>query len=308
MRARALPTPMIVAIAVAALLVLTLLPAPTLGAKGTEVDVSLESRLSQVSPGGIAAFEAELINGGSSTLTNLSFVFSLSGGTLVSPTNCAADGSGIKCPLDNVPGNTTTSLRLIVASGGPGSILVENARFSADARQGNPNATKSDIWPRPPEAPLAASAKVDSENGFYFGTWQQSGKPVPSPIVGTSSRQRTILNVPPIGFDYPLVVGQASVAGLTCARASEFGDEIDLQVADGQQLANGIIHVRIEYTHEAANRKNPNQVGVLHDCEPVAACSAQSAPCYTASWFGSGNSKGIRIDLYLLENGKIRGW
>ena len=291
-------------VVLATLTALLTMPLATFGARGDNVSASIERAMPQVSSGGLMKFDVSLVNGGSATLANVRFdgtVRSASGAaaaaSFVSASiSCTTTGTGsVQCPLvSNVAAGTTVEFDLyFTAPSGDGSVYLDGV-FTAEARQSNPGGS-IDSW-------LAQSPTVTVRSDpNFFGTWQLANVK-PQAAAGTAD-QRTVVDAPPYGQAYGLVVAQ--LAPSTSCGVPGVGKEVELSVADG----NVPVTVTITYTPAAIGGKSPSQLNFFHDCEELSAgCSRGETNCFDAKWSGRGADKKVVATIRLPHNGLIKGW
>lgn len=323
MPARALPTtPLTLVLALAMLLGQLITASPVTAAKGSDIEPSVTALIATVSPAGTAAHAAEFANTGTSTFTHLTFTGVLSGGAYSSwPGACSSPvGATIHCALGSLAAQDSRRLVFLAVPDSSGGVVLRGT-FSADASQGNSNASKVDTWTYDDskdaaDDPMRAVVTVDSSADFY-GTWQQAHENALAPIQVGTSFQRTVVVVPPFDLgDYPAVVFQQQEApAFDCEGArSGFGKTVNLTLAEGNEFQDGPLSVSIRYSSDAAPRRNPNTVSMAHidddgACTPIPrGCSKNAGFCFDARWDGKGNARTILVEVQLPHNGKARGY
>lgn len=288
---------------------LLLAPLPANAAKGTDINPSVTSLLTTVSPGNTAAFVAKFQNTGSSTFTDVAFSATVTNGTVSgAPAGCTSTTTSVHCPLGKVDAGTSEIvLNFLVEAGSGGSDLVLAGTFGGDSTSSR--GAKRDTWERTAAIPVENDVNV-------FARWQQShGGEVEFPAVGTDAFQRsTVKAVAGITNAYAAYVSQRDAA-IDCATGSDyagFGLALDVTVNDG----GSPISVEIRYAPAALGNTPPTQIGLVHRLNdgscgllvraPVAGCT-HPVGCFEVTTEGRGRNQVVIVTAFLPSNGFIKG-
>jgi hypothetical protein len=302
-------------------LMLLAIPFPVLGAKGTAINAGVTPLITAVSPNQTTAFRATFQNSGSSTITQLAFVATISSGAWESdllPGGCSDPvGGTVSCVLGSVPSMTTIVLDFYVTAPGTGSTALTGT-FSADAAQNNGKAQKRDTW-----GPYTATTAVDT-SGQSFARWQIAhGERIqlpPEGFVGSQGFQASAASVPPFAGEYPARLFQVDES-ITCMDGGEATTYTGVGHAVGMTIAGGRspVDLEIRYTPEASERKAATQIAVVHEKDDGTCgfpartagpnCDFALYPdgCFQAAIEGNGAARQLVVKMQLPSNGKIKG-
>lgn len=321
-RATTIVPPVQRAIIIALATVLLAIPLPVLGAKGTQVDAGVVPLITAVSPGETTAFRATFTNGGSSTITRLDFVATISAGdwkTELLPASCGAPVDGeVTCTLGSIAAETSAPVLDFYVTAPPSGSVTLTGRFSADAAQNNGKAQKRDTW-----GPYTATTQVDTSTQL-FARWQVAhGERVqlpPQGFIGSPAYQQAAASVPPFAGEYEARIFQVDESivcadGDTTTTYAGVGLAVGLNIADG----NAPVDLQIRYTPDASERKAATQIAVAHEKDdgtcgfpartagPNCDFDLYKDGCFQAVIEGSGIARELVVNMQLPSNGKIKG-
>ena len=278
--------------------------------RGTKASFTVTPLIAAVSTGQPGAFDAFVSNNGTSTFTHATFVGVLSTGTVLSaPAGCTVGVAVVSCDLGKLSAGASASRRIVVGAPAAAGTLTMEGTLSIDAAGNNPKASSRDTF-------VAGGAIGVRSDANFFGRWQTAhGASVSFATagVGGSNGQATLVDVPPVGVDYPATVeetGDEVVCG--GSEIDGFGKTVVLSVANGQAVFP-YLTVTMTYDKTTANGRTPYTVGVVHQrddgtCQfPPRDCEEHEGFCFDAFWEGYGYHKKLVIEMQLPSNGRGRG-
>jgi hypothetical protein len=286
----------------ALLTIATLLAMPfsAFGAKGVGLQGSITALGTHVVKDGLAAFEVQFHNGGTSTITQFQFKGSITNAQLVWASVPCTHTDEVTCVHGSLAAEAAFEAVLVFQANGNGGVTL-SGEFRGDAKRGGSGA-KVDTWP-------AGEATVLLGIGSsIYASWQLELEAE----FGLDAAQVTNVSAtgPAPGYFTML---QHLGGNLTCTSGDvtgtvvPFGQIVDLNVANGAEA-----DIVIEITFAPQPGLSAKTVRIVHEndghCVEVPRCPGTGGDCFNATTIGSGNSRQVKVTIYIEQNGRFGGF